>query len=66
MPALVACRKDQHVKAFYDQLVARGKKPIQAVVAVMRKLLHAIHGMLKHRTNFNGAKFRALELKPCP
>lgn len=62
MPALVACKRDPHVKTFYKQLLARGKKPIQAVVAVMRKLLHAIYGMLKHRTPFDGAKFRTLQL----
>jgi hypothetical protein len=27
---------------------------MQAVVAVMRKLLHAIWGMLKHDQNFDG------------
>jgi hypothetical protein len=29
--------------------------------AVMRKLLHAIHGMLKSDTDFEGRKFFALE-----
>ena len=33
--------------------------PIQAVVAVMRKLLHAIHGMFHSDTVFEGAKFYA-------
>ncbi len=28
-----------------------------AVVAVMRKLLHAIYGMLKHDADFDGSKF---------
>ena len=37
MPAWVASRHEVHVKAFYDQLIARGKKPLQAIVAVMRK-----------------------------
>ena len=48
MPALVAIQHEPNVKAFYDKLLAAGKKPMQAVVAVMRKLLHAIWGMLKH------------------
>lgn len=61
MPALVAVRCDPHIQAFYDQLLARGKKPLQALVAVMRKLLHSLHGMLRHRTPFDGAKFRSLE-----
>jgi transposase len=30
---------------------------MQAVVAVMRKLLHAIWGMLKHDQDFDGNKF---------
>jgi len=60
MPALVAIRHEPHVRTFYDQLVAAGKKPIQAVVAVMRKLLHAIWGMLKTDTDFDGSKFRKL------
>ena len=60
MPALVASRYDPHVKAFYEQLVAAGKTKLQAIVAVMRKLLHAIYGMLKTDTDFEGAKFRRL------
>ncbi len=60
MPALVAVRWEPHVKAFYDKLLWRGKKPLEALVAVMRKLLHAIYGMLKHDTDFCGEKFYAL------
>jgi transposase len=61
MPALVAIQRDRHVKAFYDQLLARGKAPMQANVAVMRKLLHALHGMLRTETRFESHKFRVLE-----
>lgn len=57
MPALVAIRWEPHVRAFYDKLIAKGKKPIVAVVAVMRKLLHAIYGMLLHNEDFIGEKF---------
>jgi transposase len=46
MPALVAVQHDPNVKAFYNKLIAAGKKPMQVVVAVMRKLLHPIWGML--------------------
>lgn len=59
MPALVAVRHERHVRAFFDQLVARGKKPLQAYVAVMRKLLHAIYGMFKTNTDFAAEKFYA-------
>ena len=57
MPALVAVQYEPHVKAFYDKLVGRGKTKMQANVAVMRKLLHAIYGMLKHDRDFEGEKF---------
>lgn len=57
MPALTACHHDPHIRAFYEKLIARGKKPLQAIVAVMRKLLHAIYGMLKHGQDFQGEKF---------
>ena len=57
MPALVAIQHEPNVKAFYDKLLAAGKKPMQAIVAVMRKLLHAIWGMLKHDADFDGNKF---------
>jgi len=60
MPALVAVQRDPHVRAFFDKLVARGKTPLQAYVAVMRKLLHAIYGMLTTRTQFEAAKFHAV------
>lgn len=61
MPALSASQHEPHVAAFKGHLVEnRGLKKIQAVVAVMRKLLHAIHGMLRTRTPFDGSRFRAL------
>jgi len=56
-PALVAYRNDPNIKAFYDKLIARGKKPIQAIVAIMRKLLLAIWGMFKSNTSWNPNKF---------
>jgi transposase len=57
MPALVAIRHSPHVRAFRDKLVAAGKKPLQAVVAVMRKLLHAIWGVWHHDQAFDGQRF---------
>jgi transposase len=60
MPALVASQREPHVRAFYNQLVAAGKTPLQALVAIMRKLLHAVYGMLKTNTDFDGSKFRKL------
>jgi transposase len=59
MPAMVAIREEPQVQVFAHKLLARGKKPIQAIVAVERKLLHAIHGMWRTHTNFDGMKFCA-------
>lgn len=59
-PALVASRRDPNVKAYYDKLIARGKKPMQALVAIMRKLLLAIWGMLNSDQQWDGNKFYKL------
>ncbi len=56
---MVASQHEPRVHAYYEKLLAKGKKPMQALVAVMRKLLHAIHGMFKHDANFDGTKFFA-------
>jgi transposase len=61
MPALAAIRKDPNVNAFYNALLARGKLKMQAITAVMRKLLHAIWGILKHRKEWDGSKFFRME-----
>ena len=45
------------MRAFYDHLTEQGKPKMVAVVAVMRKLLHSLYGMLKHGADFEGAKF---------
>src|SRR5574340_606583 len=60
MPALVAIVHEPHLRAFYQHLLARGKTKMQALVAVMRKLLHAIFGMFKHYQPFHGAKIYTL------
>jgi transposase len=61
MPALSAKQHDPHVKAYFQHLVVEsGKKKLQAVCAVMRKLLHAIHGMLKHDVPFDNTRFYAI------
>ena len=45
MPAMSARRFDPGLAAFADRLIATGKKPMQAITAVQRKLLHGIHAM---------------------
>ncbi len=54
MPALVAVQHQPHLRAFYEHLQARGKTKLQALVATMRKLLHALFGMFKHNQLFDG------------
>ncbi len=65
MPALVAVRHDPHLRAFYQRLLDKGKAKLQALVAVMRKLLHAIFGMFKHRQAYDGAKLFPLASELC-
>ncbi|HXZ18825.1 MAG TPA: IS110 family transposase [Candidatus Acidoferrales bacterium] len=56
MPALVSVQHDPWLGGFYQRLVARGKAKLQALVAVMRKLLHAAWGMFHHDQSYDGAK----------
>jgi len=64
MPALVAIRREPSVRAVYDALLGRGKKPLQAVTAIMRRLLHCIHAMLRLDATFDPRKFaRALDVQ---
>lgn len=56
-PALVASQKDKHVSAYYKKMLSNGKKPMQAIVAIMRKLLLAIWGMFKNKDQWDGNKF---------
>lgn len=58
-PAMSAMQHDKNVKAFAENLAGRKLEGMQIVAAVMRKLLHAIHGMWKHDTNWDGKKFYA-------
>jgi transposase len=64
MPALVAVRHDPYLGAFYQHLLAKGKFKMQALVAVMRKLLHAIHAMFKTHQPYDGSKL--FRLPPTP
>lgn len=67
MPALTAARFDPYLKAFYGQLLARNKTKLQALTAVARKILHAIYGIFKTDTPYDGAKlFPALAASIVP
>ena len=56
MPALVASRCDPHARAFYESLLARKKARLQALIAVARKLLHAIYGIFRSGLKYEGTK----------
>ena len=62
MPALVAIRHEPHLRAFFQRLVAHGKAPLQAVVAVMRKLLHAFFAMFRSDHSYDGSKLCLAEV----
>lgn len=50
LAALAARGRDKTLKAFADALVARGKPPKIAIVAIMRKLIEAANIVLKRQT----------------
>ena len=51
-PRLTAVRKNPWLRAYYQQLRARGKLPKVALVACMHKLLFAVYSVAKHRQPF--------------
>ena len=55
-PAITAMRCCPAFKAFAARLAARGKPKKVIIVAVMRKLVHIVYGVLKHRTPYDPAK----------
>lgn len=55
MPAMSAVRHDPRAKAFYDVLVSRGKKKIQAQCAVMRKYLTGMWACVRDETAFDSS-----------
>ena len=52
MPAVCAMTYDPAMKAFYQQLVAKGKPSKVALIAVMRKMVHICYGVIKHQTPY--------------
>ena len=62
MGAMSAAKHDPNIRGFYLHLINdNGLKKIQATCAVMRKLLVAMHGMLKTDKSFDGNLFYKLE-----
>ena len=56
MPTLSAVRYDPHMRAFYQALRERHKTGLQALMAVARKLLHAIYGIFKSGRPYDGRR----------
>jgi transposase len=63
-PSLPNIEYGEHVgRQHYTQnLLARGKARLQAVVAVMRKLLHALFAMFRSNQPYDGSKLCAVDL----
>lgn len=58
MAALSASSHDPHVRGFYLHMIEdNGLTKLQAICAVMRKMLLAMHGMLKENKPFDGSRF---------
>jgi transposase len=56
MATLSAIRRNPPIRAFYQRLIASGKKKMVALVASMRMLLVMLNAILKH-----GTPWRAFE-----
>lgn len=52
MPVLVAVRKNPWLRAYYTRLRDAGKPPKLALIAAMRKLLHAIYSVATNKRAF--------------
>jgi transposase len=52
MPVLTAVQRNAWLRAYYQRLRARGKLPRVALIAAMRKLLHAVYSVATHRRPF--------------
>jgi transposase len=63
-PAMAAVRCCPQARAFADRLIGRGLTPMQAIVAVMRKLLHALHALWRRNETFDADKLFAAACAP--
>lgn len=61
MPALSLVRHDPRAKAHYQALIVRGKKKMQALCAIQRKLLTALWACMKTSQPFDSSKLFAIE-----
>lgn len=56
MPALSAARHDPYARAFYQALIRRGKKKMQALCALMRKYLTGLWACMRSGEPFDSAR----------
>lgn len=63
MPTLSFVQHDPYAKAHYQALIARGKKKMQALCAVQRKLLTGLWACLQNDQPFDSAKLFAIQPK---
>ena len=63
MPALSAIQHDPHARAFNERLLARGKKKMQALVAVMRKMLTAVWALVRQPAQYDGSRLYAVTIE---
>lgn len=59
LPAQSAAQHDPRAKAFKERLIARGKKPMQAIVAIMRKMLTALWAIMKNPASYDSSRLYA-------
>ena len=62
MPAMCASQRDDAVKQFKERLQANHKTPMQAIVAVQRKLLHGIHAMFRTGQEWDSRKLFPIKI----
>ncbi|VAW45826.1 hypothetical protein MNBD_GAMMA04-2085, partial [hydrothermal vent metagenome] len=54
-----------HIRGFYLHMIDdNGLTKLQSVCAVMRKILLAMHGMLKENKPFDARRFYCLDAEP--
>jgi len=63
MPAMQMTYRNENVSAYYEHMqVDNGLKKRQAICAIMRKMLMAIHGMIRDNVQFNPNRFYKLPI----
>lgn len=56
LPAMTLSVRNKHARAFCDRLVGRGKQKMQAIVAIMRKLLHVVWKIMGTLEKFDSSR----------